>query len=145
MYAALPVVGLGLVGAAGVASANGFLGTGMMQSQSLTSDQIATMQQNMFQQWATLLGINVEDVKNGWAQGKNLAQIAADHNITGTQLQQKMKDARLQQMKNQLQALVSQGILTQAQADQRLQYIQNNPKGLGKTGLQMSRGMGMGL
>lgn len=120
LYAALPVLGLGFLGL-NMSSAHGlFSGFGL----NLTPDQIATRQQDMFQKEADLLGISVDDVKNGWADGKTLLQIAQDHGITKEQLQQKMKDAQLQQMETQLQTLVDKGVITQAQADKRMQVIE---------------------
>ena len=120
-YVSLPVIGIGLLGTAGLASAHGF---GIFGTTSLTPDQVASHQQTMFQNSAELLGISVDEVKAGWAQGKSLMQLAQDHGITKEQLQQKMKDARLAQMKTQLQTLVDKGVISQAQADQRLQSLQ---------------------
>jgi hypothetical protein len=138
-YTLLPVAGFGLLGAS-IASAHGLFGT------TLTPDQIATRQQTMFQNEATLLGLSIDDVKSAWAQGKTLQQLATDHGITADQLQQKMKDARAAQLKTKLQTLVDKGIITQAQADQRLQFLQNaaqNMKG-GHMGMRGFRG-GFGL
>lgn len=136
-YAALPILGLGLLGV-GTALASG--GFGFMNS-NLTPVQIAQNQQTMFQNEANLLGISIDDVKSGWAAGKTLSQIAADHGITQTQLTQKIKDAQLANLKTQLQGLVSQGVITQVQADQRLAYMQTRvTKGKGHHGVA---GMGM--
>ncbi len=71
-YAIIPTIGLGFLGM-NVASAHGFFGGfGSM----VTSDQIATRQQNMFQNEAQLLGISIDEVKNAWAQGKTILQIS---------------------------------------------------------------------
>jgi len=78
----------------------------------------------MFQNMADTLGISVDEVKAGWAQGKNIAQIAQDQGISQEQLQQKMKEARQQQLKTQMQSLVDKGIITQSQADQRLKWME---------------------
>ncbi len=118
LYAFLPLFAFSLLGA-GVASAHGMFGYGMFGSNA-TPDQIVTRQTTMFQDQATLLGISVNDVKSGWAQGKSIVEIAKDHNITSTQLQQKMKDAHTVQLKAQLKTLVDKGIISQAQADQRV-------------------------
>ena len=132
-YGTLTALGLGILGV-GTASAHGFFGM------NLTPDQIASRQQEQFQKEATLLGISVEDVKNAWAQGKNLQKIADEHGITADQLAQKMKDARTAALKAQLQALVDKGIITQAQMNQRLTFLQNLPN---KKGGEM-RGKGFG-
>jgi len=132
VYAILPVLGLAFLVGPASASAMGFGWFGGFGK--ADPDAIASRMQTMFQNEATLLGISVDEVKNCWAQGKNIGQCAQDHGITQEQLQQKMKDARAQQLKAQMQALVDKGIITQAQADQRLQWMQNktqNAKGHG--------------
>ncbi|KKW12478.1 MAG: hypothetical protein UY51_C0004G0012 [Candidatus Jorgensenbacteria bacterium GW2011_GWB1_49_9] len=108
-----------------------------MGNSSLTPAQIAQNQQTMFQNEAALLGVSVDVIKDGWAAGKTLNQIAADKGITQAQLTEKIKDAQLANLKTKLQNLVSQGIITQAQADQRLAYMQTNSvagKGRGHRG-----------
>ena len=133
IYGILPIIGVGFLGT-GIASAHEFFGTKM------TPDEVASRQQTMFQSEAAMLGVSVDDVKSGWAQGKSMFQIAQDHGITKEQLQQKMKDARTQELKTRLQALVTKGSITQAQADARLQFIQDAaPKGM------MGRGMMRGF
>jgi len=140
IYAIFPVIGLGLLGY-GAASAHGFgMFGGFGGLSNLTPDQIATRQQTMFQNEANLLGISIDGVKNGWADGKSLVQIAADHGITRDQLQQKMKDAQTAQLKSQLQTLVDKGIITQAQADKRLQFINQQV-----TSGKFHRGFGRGM
>lgn len=120
-YGLLPtLVGAGLVGAT-VVSAHGYFGFGMSE----TPDQIVSRQQTMFQQEADLLGISVDAVKAGWAKGETLQQIAADNGITADAFQEKLKNERSQQMKNRLQTLVDKGVITQVQADSRLQFLQS--------------------
>lgn len=118
-YAIIPTIGLGFLGM-NVASAHGFFGG---FGNIATPDQIASRQQNMFQNEAQLLGVSIDEVKNAWAQGKTILQIAQDHGITKEQLQQKIKDSRTQELKTQLQTLVDKGVITQEQADQRMQFI----------------------
>ncbi len=84
---------LGLTSLAGFASANGFFG----MFGNLTPDQIATNQQTMFQKQAAILGINIEDIKNAWAEGKTIKTLAEEKGITQEQLQTKIKDLRLQE------------------------------------------------
>jgi hypothetical protein len=136
-YAILPVFGLALL--AGPASASA-MGWGWFGGFGKTDpDTIASRMQTVFQDQANLLGISVDEVKNCWAQGKSIWQCAQDHGITQDQLQQKIKDARLAQLKSQMQTLVDKGIITQKQADQRLQWMQNktqNAKGHGFRGMR---------
>jgi len=53
-----------------------------------------------------------------------------------------MKDARAQQLKAQMQALVDKGVITQAQADQRLQWMQNKTQNTKGHGFRGMRGFG---
>ena len=142
-YAILPVMAVSVLGI-GLASANGglagwFGGMGFMGS-TATPEQIAQRQTTLFQNEAALLGIDIAKVKDGWAQGKTLQQIAQDNGITGDQLKQKIADYQKQQLTNYLNTLVSQGVITQAQADSRLQFMQQHMTG-GKAG----KGLGFGF
>lgn len=139
-YVILPVMGLALLGA-GTASAHGWLGGGIGMMNNLTPDQIAQKQQTKFTTEASLLGISVDDLKNAWAQGKTLAQIAKDHGITQTQLKQKIADLKKQELSDYLKASVDQGVITQAQADQRLTFMQQH-----LTNAKSAKGLwGMGM
>lgn len=140
VYFVPAVLGVSLLGA-GVASAHG-LGGGLGMMSNLSADEVATRQTAMFQNQAQLLGITVDEVKKGWAEGKTLQQIAADKNITPEQLKVKMKEAHLAMMKTHLQALVTKGVITQAQADQRFSVMQKMMEnGKARLGKGMSRGM----
>lgn len=123
---------------AGSASAHG-LGFGM--GMALSPDEVASRQQKAFESEAALLGVNVDAVKSGWAQGKSLAQIAADNNISADQLKAKVQAAHLDRMKSQLQTLVTKDIITQAQADARLQFMQSHVGQHGKrNGMKPGKG-----
>jgi len=69
--------------------------------------------------------------------------------INQEQIQTRMKEIQLQEMKSYLQTLVDKGIITQAQADKRLEVMQNqieNGKmGRGFKGLGRGFGFGRGL
>lgn len=122
-YALVSVLGLSAL--TGVASARGFGGGFGLGASNLSADEIASRQQTMFQNEANLLGIEVSKIIEGWSQGKTLQQIAKDNGITQDQLAAKLKAKHDVQLKTQLQTLVSKGIITQAQADQRLSIMQN--------------------
>ncbi|MFH0852661.1 MAG: hypothetical protein V1845_03600 [bacterium] len=136
IYSLVPLLGLSAFIGVNAASAHGFFGL----FGNLTPDQIATQQQTMFQKQADLLGISVDDIKNAWAEGKSLKTLAEEKGISQEQLQAKVKEARLQQIKSDLQTLVEKGVITQAQADKRLQFMQNQSAN-GKQGKGM-RGFG---
>ncbi len=138
MYAALPIIGLGILGY-GTASAAGW-GMGNMDPEQLVSNQ-----QSKFQSEADILGVGVDEVKNAWANGKTLLEVAKEKGVTQEQLQAKMKAVRLKQMKESLQILVDKGVITQTQADQRLKFMESNAGKVKKAGRgMMGRHMGFG-
>ncbi|MEK7600348.1 MAG: hypothetical protein AAB463_00085 [Patescibacteria group bacterium] len=129
-YVIVPALGLSAIAGSGVASAHGLFGG----FGSATSDEGIARQQEMFQSHATLLGISVDAVKNAWAEGTSFQELAKAQGITKEQLQAKMKAVRLEQMKAHLKALVDKGVITQAQADKRLQVMESIPQKGGRKG-----------
>lgn len=117
-FGALSIAALGVMSA----SAMGF-GGGMMGA-NVTPDEIAARQSTMFTQQAALIGTTVDEVKAAWADGKSFKAFATEKGVTKEQLQSKMKAQALEQTKTQLAALVSKGVITQAQADKRLAAMQ---------------------
>jgi hypothetical protein len=71
-----------------------------------------------------MIGATVDEVKNAWATGKSFTTLAQEKGITQEQLRTKMQTAGTEHMKTQLATLVSKGVITQAQADQRLATVQ---------------------
>ncbi|HYF05424.1 MAG TPA: hypothetical protein VEA59_04595 [Patescibacteria group bacterium] len=140
VLAAAPVLGLSLIGAALVSARGGggpFLmhgGFGFHGFDSPTPDQIVERTRAQFKQEAELLDISEEEVKAAWAQGKGLHELAQEKGITAEQLKAKMQAALDTRLKTNLQVLVDRDIITQAQADQRLQYMQT---------IKIQGGMGM--
>lgn len=138
IYTILPVMAFAVLGA-GIASACGWFGG----IGNLSSDEIATRQQTMFQNEAQILGISVDEVKAAWAEGKTVQQIMQEKGITQEQVQARMRDLQTQQMKTYLQALVDKGVITQTQSDKRFQVMQNQLQN-GKMGKGLRMGMGFG-
>lgn len=135
IYSFFPLLSAGIF-TAGVASAHGF-GSELNG----TPAEITAR----FQGEAALLGVPVDEVKKAWAEGKTLFDVATAHGITKEQLAQKMKDQRTAEIKTQLQVLVTQGVITQAQADQRLAFIQaKQAKKIAKIDGKDNEGWGMG-
>ena len=134
---ALPVLALTFLGT-GIASAHGGWG-------SMDPIEAAKQQQTMFEKQASVLGINVSELKDDWAQGKTLQDIAKEKGISETDLRAKMDAQRKQEQQDRLKALVSSGVITQAQADQRMQFEAAHPpmqgKGPGKMGMHRPGGM----
>jgi hypothetical protein len=132
MYGILPAFAVAVLGV-NQASAHGWFG--MLGNNNATPDEIAQNQTNLFQREADLLGISLDAVKQGWSEGKTFAQIAQDNGINQTDLQNKMKAQAKQKLADRLKALVDKGIITQAQADQRLKFEQqliDNGNGMNK-------------
>jgi len=117
VYAALPTIALGLAFAP-AAFAHGFGSFGMQNP-----EQAVQRQAQMFQRQASALGISADVLKDGWADGKNIQDIAQAQGLTDAQIRERLLAARQAQTKAQLQAMVTSGVLTQAQADRRLQAL----------------------
>ncbi len=115
----VPVFALLLLGV-GTASAHGWFG-GFSNA---TPEEIAQRQQTMFQNQADLLGINADVIKNGWADGKTIPEIAEGQGISADQLRERMEAARKERMQEELQAMVDNGIITQEQADKRFKVME---------------------
>ena len=155
----LPVVGLSLLGSAAVASAQGFGGFGdrgfgmkMVFNKDVSPDEVASMHAQMFEKQASLLGISVNEVKAAWASGKSLPELAKEKGISVETLRAKMEAEHKAQMKTHLAALVSKGVITQAQADERQKFMETMPHGgmlklkqKGGNVRVMHQGMGFGL
>lgn len=139
-FGALSIAALGVMSASAMGWGGGMTGT-------LTPDEIAARQTSMFTRQASLIGATVDEVKAAWAQGKSFQTLATEKGVTQAQLQTKLQADRLEQMKTQLATLVSKGVITQAQADQRLAYMQTQTSNGRKGGHGMHGGMGgmMGL
>lgn len=135
----LPVIAALMLAGAGIASAHGgFLGRA-------NQDPVAMAENfdNMMTRDAEILGISVEEMKNAWSQGKNLRELAEEKGISEEQIKEKMRAERQAEMKNRLNALVSQGKITQDQADSRLKFMEENTKNQTR-GFGEKRGMGRG-
>lgn len=119
----LPLAALLAAGPA-VASAHGWMAYGA------SPDEVAQRQVQVFQEQANLLGLSVDQVKNAWAQGKTLRELASENGISDVQLKQKFTELHRQRMAEHLKVLVEKGVITQQQADQRLQAVGQRPVGM---------------
>lgn len=128
---------VGLLGVGGVASAHGLWGVGSLSPQEFSQNQAT-----MFQSQADILGISVDKIKEAWASGKSFSDLATENGMTKDQLQAKMKTLRETQMQSQLEALVGAGVITQAQADQRMTFMKNRVENGRMKGGMMGFGRG---
>jgi Asp-tRNA(Asn)/Glu-tRNA(Gln) amidotransferase B subunit len=86
-------------------------------------EKVAQRQTNLFTREANLLGLTVDEVKSAWAEGKNLIELAKEHGISKEDLIAKMKALAAEKADAHLQILVEQGVITQAQADEREKFV----------------------
>ncbi len=140
IYTLLPALGLGFIGvnAAAAMSWGSFNG--------LDPEQAAARQEAAFQNQADILGISVEEIKDAWAEGKNMKQLMDEKGISREEVRARMKDQRLSQLKSQTQTLVEKGVISQTQADKRLQAMQGrieNGADKSKSGMKEWRGKGL--
>jgi len=112
-----------LIAGVGIASAAGFMGGGAGGFSTISPTTSATNQAAQFQAEASATGLSESVIVAGWAQGESLSQIATANGITAAQLQASMKTYRTAQQTAELQALVTNGTITQAQMTQRLASI----------------------
>lgn len=123
-YLVPAIAGLTLL-TAGSAFAYGW--GGFSGSHNLEPEQIAERYQTMFENQADRLGIEVATIKNYWAEGKNLRDIMAEEGIDEETIENKIREQRSERMRSLLQILVDQGVITQNQADQRMNSAENKP------------------
>ena len=138
------IAGVALAAASG--SAVFAHGWGFGLSSNATPEEIAQQQTERFQEQASLLGATVNEVKDAWAKGQTLEELANTKGITDEQLQEKMQAARKTEMESRLKTLVEKGVVTQAQADQRLKVMEEHIASGDGSGKGMGGGMhGMGM
>ena len=103
--------------------------------------RVAGIQEAMLDAAAKTLGITADELKTQLRSGQTLAQLAAAHTTT----EQAVKDAALAAAKTKLDAAVTAGTLTQAQADAAYAELQQRGvnfagKGPGRGGAHGRRG-----
>lgn len=79
--------------------------------------------EKMFEYWAKILGVNIEKIKNYWAEGKTIKEIMEAEKIKKEEVRKRLIELRLENLKTQLQKLVEKGIITQEQAERRLEFM----------------------
>ncbi len=132
----IALAGIGFLSANMALAHNLSFGWGMGN---ISADELAAHHQQMFVHQARILGISVEEVKNAWAEGKTIGQLIQEKKLDLNKILERAKELRLELIKNHLQTLVSKGIISQEQADKRLQFMQNKQN----IGLKMGFGMKM--
>lgn len=124
---------------AGTASAHGWFSGWRGAS----PEEIVERHNTMYQNKADLLGVSINTIKDAWAEGKSLLEIAEENGLTEEDLRARMLEAKKQRMQEHMQILVDNGVITQAQADQRQEVMNSRFENGGKRGYH--RGFGMGF
>jgi len=119
VYSIVAVAGIAFLGTSSVYAMGGPMWRG-------TPEEMISRQSTMFSQHAELLGISVDEVKEYWAEGKNIREIAEAKGIDIKDIQSKIREKRKTEMKERLQVFVDNGVITQAQAERRLEIMQNH-------------------
>lgn len=81
---------------------------------------------------AELLGISLNDMKQYWSEGKGVKEIAEEKGISEEDLKTKMEAAAEAKMKAHLDELVEEGVITQAQANSRLEFMKQMKEKMGE-------------
>ena len=134
------LLGAGLLGGVSVAGAQGLF------SGDFSAEDVVTRHQAMFERQASVLGVSVDSVKDGWSRGLSLTELAKENGVTEEALQAKFQTERQSRMTTMVASLVEKGVITQAQADARLLNAKDFGPGFGMgRGGQGGRHRGMGL
>jgi len=138
LIGALLVGGLALTGV-GIVQAMGF---GWQAD--LDPAEVVERQEAKFQGQAEMFGISEDQVKDYWAQGLHPKEIAEELGISEEEMQTKIQQRRQQMMEGKMQILVENGVITQEQADQKVEKMADWEPGEGCQG-KAGRGMGRKL
>ena len=139
-YSSLSALALAMFLGAGVPEAKAFFGG----NSQMTIDERTSLQKDMFQKQADLLGLSVDEVKNAWAQGQSVWELAKAKGVNEETIKTKMQTMATDKIKAELKALVDKGIITQAQADTRLAFMQKNIADKSVSKMMGKKGKGKG-
>ncbi|MEN9881265.1 MAG: hypothetical protein RLZZ308_448 [Candidatus Parcubacteria bacterium] len=81
----------------------------------------------LFQEQASMINATIDEVVTALVDGKDLLTLAKEKGMTEDQFDEKMKAKRDAQAKSNLDSLVSRGLITQAQADKRINLVKSRP------------------
>ena len=137
-------VGIGLSGfvllsdqASAQANAQG-LGMGRGWNRTASQTQSGFRKMGNLDVKAKALNMTQEELQAQLQSGKTLADVLQDKNMTQEQFRENMET----QMKAYLQDLVTQGTITQTQADARLQFMEQRQEKNGALGINCPMGGG---
>ncbi len=101
-------------------------GGGFMRGNLGTPEEFAQKQSTLFVEQAELTGIPVDEIKAAWAEGKRLETLLEEKGIDLAAIREKMQARVEEKMKERIQALVDKGVITQTQANERIEFMKNH-------------------
>ncbi|MCK5044872.1 hypothetical protein KAR26_04070 [Candidatus Parcubacteria bacterium] len=130
------LAGIGIVSADGGIDAFKVRSQQMLEKGIITQEQIdekmarmETHHANMFEERASVLGLSAEELKAELAEDKTCPEIAGEQGIDPEELRQQMGELKLEHLQNRLDQMVTDGKITQEQADEKMANIKEQPKG----------------
>ncbi len=122
-YGLAPALALVMLGAGTVSAFGPNFG-----GKDIDPDEVASRLEDMFEQQAEMFGLSVADVKDAWAEGKTMKDLAEEKGVDLAAVREKMQARRQADMTERLEKLVDSGVITQAQADSRLEWMEARAK-----------------
>jgi hypothetical protein len=109
------------IAGAGSASASEWFGRNKLD---FDAETMAERQEEMFEQQAERLGTSVEDIKEYWAEGMTMREIMEDLGIDEEEFREERMEDQKERQEELLDALVEEGVITEEQAEQRLESLE---------------------
>ncbi len=94
---------------------------------------------------ATALGITVSELESYQNAGKGVQDIITEKGLNKETVMTSLRDARLAQETKDIETLVSKGVLTQDQANKRIETLKNKKGDMPLMGRKMPRGRAPGF
>ncbi len=124
---AITLIGSGIVYAQGPQS--------WFWAQEIAEDSIVKHQE-ILEHKAQIMGISTEEMQENWQENKRFGKFAEDYGLDREEIMEKMAEARRNNLQERLKALIESGVISQEQADQRMEAMQDESFG----GIRAHRG-----
>ena len=121
----LSLVAFSLFALVGISSASAYGWGWMGKGNNFDPEARAQMEEQRFSRQAEILGISEDAVKGYWAEGKTMPEIAQELEFDMDGFREKMHQQRQEEMRQRMQELVERGVITQEQADKRIENMGN--------------------
>lgn len=121
-YLALAFIPAMALAVATNASAHGFFGA----FKGMTPEEKAEHKQEMMATKAEILGVEVEVLEQAREDGVRRGELIEQLGLDKEEVRQRFKQAKIEHMQERLDHLVSEGELTQDEADQKMEKMQEH-------------------